>query len=90
MIIIFQCITEFIHSGISSKRVESIGTIGIMAVHIPEIISAHMQIIINMLDPILEKPDLNPSILTSVLVCIGHLVQVQLLLVRRVFFFFFK
>lgn len=65
---------------------DSLRIIGIIAVHTPEIISEHMKTIINMLDPILDEPDLNSSILLSVLVCIGHLAQVHLLLVRFVFF----
>lgn len=49
-----------------------------MAVHAPRLIAPYVQPILKILVPKLNEPDLNPSILISILACIGDLAQVCL------------
>lgn len=63
-------------------KVESLRIIGFMAVHAPKIISENMQTILNLLEPLLSKPDSNPSILIHILMCFGYLTEVQISIVN--------
>lgn len=68
--------TELEHSGMGRNIEQCIRMIDLMAVHAPRLLSLYMQPVLKVLVSKLDKPDLSPSMLLSVLVCIGDLAQV--------------
>lgn len=60
-----------------------------MAVHAPRLVAPYVQPVLKILVPKLNEPDLNPSILISILACIGDLAQViQYLSFKSILHFF--
>lgn len=69
--------TELEHSGMGRNKEQSARMIDRMAVHAPRLVFPYVQPVLKILVPKLKEPDLNPSILLNVLVCIGDLAQVN-------------
>jgi serine/threonine-protein kinase mTOR len=72
-------LTELEHSGMGRNKEQSARMIDHMAVHAPRLVSPYVQPVLKILVPKLHEPDLNPSILISILACIGDLAQVSLI-----------
>lgn len=69
--------TELEHSGMGRNKEQSARMIDHMAVHAPRLVAPYVQPVLKILVPKLHEPDLNPSILISILACIGDLAQVS-------------
>uniref|UniRef100_A0A2H8U2W2 Serine/threonine-protein kinase TOR n=1 Tax=Melanaphis sacchari TaxID=742174 RepID=A0A2H8U2W2_9HEMI len=74
---LMQCLTELEHSGMGRNKEQSARMIDHMTVHAPRLVSPYVQPVLKILVPKLHEPDLNPSILISILACIGDLAQVN-------------